>query len=202
MKSLFASTFTALSVLLLSACSSNPIDVAWQEPSHRLPVEFDKTLVVTVLDTPANRRVAEDAMIAQLPQIKGEAGYRYLSNSDAQSLEQKQDMVQKQGFSHALLVRHISSKTELYERPSMSMGVSRGFYRHYRSSLSFHTTSLESREKVTFEVSLYSLKDNQLIWTGNGEFTNPGNIHSVAESLSQGINEKWQQSGILPVSEK
>ncbi|RJG47525.1 hypothetical protein [Motilimonas pumila] len=202
MKSIFASTSAVICALLLTACSSNPIDVAWQEPQQSLPVEFDKTLVVTVLDTPANRRVAEDALISLMPSINGEAGYRYLSNTDAESLEQKHAMVQKQGFSHALLVRHISSKTELYERPSMSMGVSRGFYRHYRSSLSFHTTSLESREKVTFEVSLYSLNDNQLIWTGNGEFTNPGNIHSVAESLSHGINEQWQQSGILPVSEK
>lgn len=190
-----------ISLITLTACSSNPIDVSWQESSQTLPINFDKTLVMVNMETPANRRIAEEQFIAALPSIKGAASYRYLNDQDFSDVTAIQQQVTAAGFSHILLIRKVSEKTEWIERPQMQLafGHHRAF-RNFNNSVMWQTSSLESREKVLFEISLFQLPDHTLLWTGNGQLIEPTNIHAITQQLSQGIQTKWQEDGIIPAN--
>ncbi len=187
--------FAGAMMLLLAGCSSNPIKESWKDPAVSPPLSFDKTLVIALLDTPANRRVAEEQLVKQLPMIHGETSYPLIEDGELKDLVAAKKMVKDKGFTKAFLLRQVSTKTELVERPSM--GVSHGFWGRYSSFVSLQTSTVESRERTTYELSLYTLENDKLIWTGNGELINPSRIASSVERLSKGLVQDWQEQGLI-----
>ena len=188
-----------LTAALLGGCASNPIVESWQQPGLAKPLQFEKTLMVARLATAADQRLAEEQWVARLPMAKGQPGYSLLDDNSLKDVESAKATVKAAGFHHALVMRLAGSKQEVVATPSASLGVGRGgFWRGGYNSLAFTTSDIETREVVGFELSLYDLVSDQLIWSGNGELTNPGKIAHSVDQLAAGLIAQWQAEGLLP----
>lgn len=186
---------------LLAGCASNPIVDSWQQPGLAKPLQFEKTLMVARLATAADQRLAEEQWVARLPMAKGQPGYSLLDDDSFKDVDSAKAKVKAAGFRHALVMRLAGSKQEVIATPSASLGVGRGgFWRAGYSSVAFTTSDIETREVVGFELSLYDLEQDQLLWSGNGELTNPGKIADSVDKLASGLIEQWQAQGLLPAA--
>ncbi len=194
--------FIAMLALVMTACATNPIKDAWVDPQETLPVEFEKTLVVVVMSTPADRRVAEDAWLQALPMIKGESSYRSISDEELRTLEKQREKVTAAGFKHVLVMRFVGAKQELVSRPSFSTGFyDRAFWGIGGGGVMIESSGTESRERVTFELSLYELGKESLVWTGNGQVTDPRHVDKTVNTLAKGVLKQWQEQGLVPKPE-
>ena len=184
-------------ILLLSACSSNPIKETWHDPSVKIPVAFSKTLFVAIMDTPANRRITEDTLSDSLQALQGQVSYKLISQAQLELLSQVKQSVLAQDYKHAFLIRWVSSKTELIRQPSAGMSTRSGFWGRHRSAIHLDSSTISSQETVLFELSLYDLTSNQLIWTGNGQIINPNTMTDSAQQLSTAILQQLKQVGMI-----
>lgn len=186
------------SLFVISACATNPIKDSWVDPSQPDPVRFEKTLVVVIMTTPADRRVAEDEWVRQLPMINGERSYTIISDAMLDDLDQAKSAVEGAVYKHALIMRFVGSKQELVNRPASATTVwGPGFWSYYGSAVTFHGGGPETRERVTFELSLYNLNDDRLIWTGNGQLINPREVAGSVSKLAAGLATRWEEQGLI-----
>lgn len=190
-----------LAAALLAGCASNPIVDSWQQPGLAKPLQFDKTLMVARLATAADQRLAEERWVARLPMAKGQPGYSLLDDDSFKDVDGAKAKVKAAGFRHALVMRLAGSKQEVIATPSASLGVGRGgFWRGGYGTVALSSSDIETREVVGFELSLYDLEQDQLLWSGNGELTNPGKIGDSVDKLAAGLINQWQAQGLLPAA--
>lgn len=190
-----------LMAALLAGCASNPIVDSWQQPGLAKPLQFEKTLMVARLATAADQRLAEEQWVVRLPMAKGQPGYRQLDDNSLQDVDSAKAKVKAAGFRHALVMRLAGSKQEVFATPRATFGISRAsFWRGGYGTVGLASSDIETREVVGFELSLYDLEQDQLLWSGNGELTNPGKIASSVDKLANGLIEQWQAQGLLPAA--
>jgi len=79
----------------------------------------------------------------------------------------------------------------------MGMTMGRGFWGRRSAAMHFDNSSIQSRENLLFELSLYDLKQDSLIWTGNGQVTDPESMSEIIETLSSGMIKQWQAIGLM-----
>lgn len=188
----------AATILLLSACAVNPITESWTDSQTPRPIQFGKTLILAKLSTPAERRVAEEQWVASLPMIKGAPSYSLLDDELLKDLPSAKAKVRDSGYTHALVMRLVGSKQEIISTPNASVGFGRaGFWGGgVHSGFAISSSDVETRETVSFELSLYSLSDDKLLWTGNGELTNPKKMAESVKKLAEGTLKQWQLDGL------
>lgn len=193
---MFRRCLLACAALLLSACAVNPITESWSDPKGSKPIQFSKTLVLANLATPADRRIAEEQWVASLPVIKGSASYDLLDDGALKDLPTAKAKVRDAGYSHALVMRLVGSKQEIVSVPSATFARG-GFWGGMHSGWAVSTNDVETREVVAFELSLYSLSDDKLVWSGNGEITNPRKIADSVKKLADGTSKQWAAEGLV-----
>jgi hypothetical protein len=189
---------TLAGIILLAGCATNPIKDSWMDPKETGPVNFEKTLVVVIMPTPADRRVAEDELVRQLPMIKGESSYDIISDKMLKKLEEAKEPVTAAGFRHVMLMRLVDSKQEIVYRPNISSAYwNRGFWSYYGGFYAVDRGGYETFERVLFELSLYELGDENLVWTGNGQLIDPREVAKSVQRLANGIIKRWYEQGIV-----
>ncbi|HMF51313.1 MAG TPA: DUF4136 domain-containing protein [Candidatus Saccharimonadales bacterium] len=190
------------------ACASSPRIVnQWSNPRYASP-RFKRIIVVGVSRQASLRRTFEDEFAAQLKLqgVDAVASYLYLPEDGEVAETGLQEAVQQAKADASLITRlvRVEKKTEIspgYYQPAPAFTL--GFYPGYRAAwLGYYEPTYVYRYDVYIsETSLYDLADNQLVWSGTVETTDPRDINKEIKRYVERVIAALKEKKLLP-SEK
>jgi hypothetical protein len=187
----------SLAALLTSACSSTTFVSSWRPPSAR-PVNMKgaKVAAVVLVNNPASRRTAEDTLAAEISR-RGPVGvalYRMLPNATAGQEAEVRAALEKANFKGVVVMRPIAAKQQL------SVSAQPG-YNHYWGGYYGYGwgTAYEYRADtvVSVDIRVYSLEQNQLIWAGESQTTNPERVDEFVIELADATADELSRRGLI-----
>jgi hypothetical protein len=211
----------AICALLLSACTpETQLTSEWKNPEVSGP-PLKKIAVFVIAKKEEVRRYAEDQMVEKLPDgVTGVVGYSMFAKPEGKVTEVANYLV-KNGFDGVLVTRLVSiDKTKEYVPPRTTVhntgvpyyggggyyGGRAGFYNNFNGYYghaynSTYTTTTPGYEKnqtnVVVETMLYRLPSGVLMWSGTTESLNPEKKSELVQSITDIIESKINQSGLL-----
>ncbi len=201
----------ALAILLtasLAGCATSRIENAWVEPSATAKsFELKKVLVVALVRDGAIRRSTEDALdraISAGP--RGESGeivvepsYMLLNDSELADVAAARKKVEAAGYDGAVLIRFVSSHQEVtVDPPSYRGGFWGGGYGHGGRVVMYDPGSVQTDTILKLQVSIYSLAENKLLWSGVSRTLNPSNIEKLVDGVAEAVRDDLRDRGLVP----
>lgn len=202
MKSLIRLSFF-LFFLLIFSCSSTHIISSWKDPNIQIHSgDWNKVLVVALLQNETNRRRAEDEMVKLLKGI-GISSYSYLNRQlSPNDLEAMRSRLTTDGFDVAITMRLIDVDKEKiftpaqhYLYPTYYQTFS-GYY--YRGWINYTTPGYYTvTEKYIIETVVYSIENDKIIWSGITETYDPQKIEKLTDEIAYVIHKQMLKEGFI-----
>jgi hypothetical protein len=202
--SIVPAALAALAASMLAGCASTSgLTNMWRDPQYQGP-PLQHILVVGMIQSPANRRILEDAFVHELGKHGVEAvpSYQPFPNAPPDT-DQVYDAVDRGGYDGVLLTRrlppeHSTSYVPGYvtTQPVSRLGW-RGYYRTYWVDV-MHPGYVEQDVTARREVELWAVRDGgRLIWTGIGETVNPGSATAVTHDVTHNVVPELARQGFI-----
>jgi hypothetical protein len=187
----FSTRVGAIIVLLAVTACAGPtvLNTQWTDPQFSArPVR--SILVLGVTKDTTNRRVYEDAMVAQLTArgVKAQASYVFAPESGPVSYEVMEKVLSESGAAGVLVSRVVNVSQSVrvmpgtFVGPSHSMG-RRGFHGFYDGmwASSFHSPpTITVDENVAADTRLFEAKDFAVVWSASTTTTTRGSGSTTA----------------------
>ena len=182
--------------LLLSACASSPLKKVWSAPDAQR-LDFNKTFVVADGPSESIRRNAEEALVRDMYPLKGYAAYKIMDVEKLKDVESAKEFVKKNGFDGALVVKYLGTRQEVYDMPDLSPRM--GFWGYYGHpyAFGFESRSVDTRNITSVEMTIFSLKEDKLIWSGYLEIRDPRDVDTSISKLSEAALNDLRKRGLL-----
>jgi hypothetical protein len=205
----------AASAFVIAGCSpSSEIVRSWREPnSSAADIANGKVLVIGLIKDESSRRIAEDNLVARL-KVKSVQSYTLFPEKvirEAKDDELENHLTQY-GFTHVLMVRLAEIEKETNYIPgTMGMGMGmgmggmgmNGFYGPGMNGMwgagMWGTPGRYTNDKnYFFEVAVYSLDPNNLMWSGTTKTVNPGKMTKTISEIGDAVTKQMVKDGFLP----
>lgn len=161
---------------------------------------FKKVIVVCIAKNAISRRVAEDAMVAEIRHAKAVPAYTLIPDDELQDTQKVRARIVAGGFDGAITMRLVRVKQE---RTWVSGGVPAdrhsfgGYYGRYGHS-TYSRGYLHITDIVQIETNIYSVKDEKLVWSGMSETFDPTTTKALVKELAAEIAKDLRKRGLLP----
>jgi len=169
------------------------LSTTWKNPDATAPLSFKKVVVIALNSTPGERRAQEDELVRNITQTTAVPSYTIVPDSDLQNVEKVKQAVRQAGFDGAVVLRLIDSKTQQTYIPGTTSYWDGGGYASWMQSPGYYTNDTIVRA----EVSLYSVADGKLIWSGSSTTTNPNSAKELATQVARAGTEELRKQGLL-----
>lgn len=195
----------ALLAALLAGCSTTRFVSTWKEPSAGAGSLVGQKVATFVLSprTPV-RRPAEELLAREISArgATGVAGYTLLPGEQARDQEKAKRVLQDNDFGYALVLRAVDKEHEERYVPgetwhSPVVYRSWGGYWRYGWTAVHEPGYMTTDTVYTVETLLYSLEDEELIWAGRSETTNPGDLETFISDYAAAVDDELRKSGLL-----
>jgi hypothetical protein len=194
----------AVTTVSTIACTSTKIVSSWRQPDKKVNIEkLRKVLVVAFLNNELNRHKAEDQMAAYLKD-KGIASYNYLkSDFNKNNDNALQRKIKADGFDGAITMRLVDMEKDSIYYPRVSNSYYANYYHSfngyfYRNFELFATPGLYATTKIyTVEITVFSIKDDKLIWTGVTKSIDPNGIDKMTDQIATVVYKKMKSEGFI-----
>lgn len=186
---------------LLSGCETTTVTTVWKSPDAGQFKPFNKVVTLVLNATPGERRAAEDTMAAQVHRAKAIPAYSILSDEDIRDREKVKSTLTANGIDGAIVLRLVSAeKTTTYTPPSYDYSYRpRSFYGwDYSQEPIYRPGSTITDVVYRGEVSVYSVTDGKLLWTGTSETVNPAEIQDLVTQVANATRAELRKQGMLP----
>ena len=199
--------YNILSVIVFLSfvsCNSTKMVSSWTQPGKTVHMEkLQKVLVVAMLLNETSRHKAEDQMVTYLNGT-GIASYSYLNaNFNTNSDKAIQRKIKSDGFDGAITMRLVDlDKDSIYYPGSTNVSYP-DYYRnfdgyYYRNYELYSTPGIYSQTKVyTIETTVYSMKEDKLIWSGVTKSVNPAGVNRMTNEISTIVYKKMRKEGFV-----
>jgi len=156
--------------------------------------------MLAVMPIETHRRAAEPAMVKHFNRLPGNVSYEFLDKDLLKDKNKAKERVAGLGFDSAVVIKAIGTRSDLRSNPRLESGYVRsgfwGFY-SYEIPLDYQSTDYEVKTVFAVEISLYSIKDDQILWTSFGEVDTSNNVDSGIALLAAAAQKDWQARGLL-----
>jgi hypothetical protein len=191
---------------MMMGCASTQLVQSWQAPSFGdKPVE--KILVLGVFENELNRRLYEDAVVKALEQESRLAitGYAFMTNAAEYDVKEKIRAVVGKTRADAVMIVTLMGveKKERYMPPRVYYepvwGNNRGAYNYSFVSyiLDYDPGYTVTDTIVKLEITVFSVKTEQMIWTGATRSVNPISDKKIAEEAAGLIVQDMKKAGFI-----
>ena len=188
---------------ILISCNTTKIASSWKAPNKQVDVHnLKKILVVAMLKSENARRKAEDEMVKFLDG-KGVASYSYLKDSFNRSNEQAlRTKIKEDGFDGAITMTLMEVERErIYSLsyvgiyPGNPISFTNYYYRHWPGDIRdghYLTTKI-----FTVEIAIFSILDEQIIWTSETKTVNPGGVVRLTNEIAKVLQKRMLKEGFI-----
>lgn len=194
----------------LAGCATTRIENAWVEPSATAKsFALKKVLVVALVRDGAIRRSTEDALDRAISagaggrsgQLVAEPSYMLLNDRELADVDAARKKVEAAGYDGAVLIRFVSSQQEVtVDPPSYRGGFWGGGYGYGYGGrvVMYDPGSVRTDTILKLQVSIYSLAEDKLLYSGVSRTLNPSNIEKLVDGVAQAVREDLRERGLLP----
>jgi hypothetical protein len=201
-------------LLAVTACAGPTVlNTQWKDPQFSAK-PMRSILVVGIIKDTSNRRVYEDAMVAQLTGrgVKAMPSYLFAPESGPVSLEVMEKALADFGATGVLLTRVINVSQSVRVtpgtpprstgfRPSRNIGMHgfQGFYNDMWAS-SFHSPPrISVQENVEADTRLYETKDFSVVWSASTTTVtgSSGSTTALLQQFAALIAETLTKNGLI-----
>ncbi len=188
---------------VLSACATTQLVSTWRTDK---PVEpLKKILIIGVSDKIASRRLFEDIFVQQFEKAGLSARASYLDFPDAKDIgrESVEKLIKGSDFDSVLVTHYEGTNEEMVYQPGTAYGGYAynnpdywGYYNNVHSSV-YSPGYYVDYKLVYLETKIYSVKDDEVIWSGRSETTNMNNMSKAIQELSKAVIASLKSSGLI-----
>lgn len=184
-------------------CASTDVSTVWKTP-QALPPPFEKVVTLVVNASPAERRAGEEELVRALRPGQGVSGYTLISDDDLKDKGKVRQIIEREGIDGAVVLRLVASdKQSTYYPPTYRE--SYGFGDYYGGFASYNYGPAYTASPgytvtdtiVRTEVSVYSVRDERLLWAGAGSTTNPDDMKDLVRQTAKASAAELRKQGML-----
>lgn len=184
-----------LVILAGLGCQTTSVSTVWKTPDP-LPPPFAKVVTLVVNATPAERRAAEEELAARLRPGQGVAGHTLISDADLANRDRVRDILKNGGIDGAVVLRltGVDERTTYYPPTYNSYYA---YHSYYDEFVSYSPGYAVTDRIVRAEVSVYSVRDERLLWAGSSSTANPSDVRNLASDIAKAAAEELKRQGML-----
>lgn len=185
-----------LAGLSLAGCSSTRLVTKWHDPQiERLA--FTKVVALALAPQESMRRNAENALCREIRSVPCTAAYRAVPEGQMQDIPAMKAEVQRAGFDGAVVFRVVAMDEQVTYVPPTYGPTFWGFYayaypRNYAPGYS-RTDTL-----VRVETSIYSLRQDRLLWVATTDTVNPESVAGLVEDIAHTVRGELVDEHLIP----
>jgi len=191
-----ARVLALLAALGTTSCASTRLVTKWQAPSTG-PLQFTKVLALALAPEEALRRVAEEDLCNQVKSVPCKPAYLVIPPSEMGDMEKAKALVQRAGFDGALVFRVVSAKEKVTYVPP-SYGPTFWGYYNYARPIAYDPGYYRTDQLVSVETSIYSLREDRLLWVATTETMNPKSIDALVEDVAKTVRDELVKEKLIP----
>jgi len=201
----FAVAALVLGAAALAGCASSNLVNMWSAPDFSTPMQ--KMLVVAMKPNEGNRRIMEDAIVAELSRngVQAIPSYQAFDGAmpDTQAVV---DYVKANGVNGVLVAARMPDIERTEERPGYITTEPRtaysswsGRYHTYYPEV-LHEGTTETLRIVPHRIDVWYSdgKGGQLVWTAEERSVDPSSVNEVSRSLSMSVVSELAKAGFIP----
>lgn len=192
-------------VILLTSCATTEIKSVWNDATYN-GGPLIKVFVMGLAKDQTVKRLYEDEFVEQL-KARGVQAFPSYSVIPQEKMGDENYVLEKikgLGVDATLVTRLVDNKTiQTYYPPEMYYAPAphyRGWNGYYRSSYNYMVGPgyTATEEAVVLETNIYSVQNNQLIWSALSETFMEGSSESLIYSLVQKLIKDMEAKDLLP----
>lgn len=193
---------TVSAIALLVACGTPTSFInTWTAPDAK-PLQFHKILAVAFVSNDGQRRSAEDRICANIKSVPAIPSYRILSMQDMKDEEGAKAKVQEQGIDGVITLRFLGSKEKLEYVPGTTTYAPTYYqpfwgYYGYASPMMYDPGYYTTTNYIRVETNIYSLADEQLLWSGHSETADPTSLDDLIDSIARATAKELRSQGMI-----
>jgi len=202
-RNLSASLILMSLLLLPQFASATKLKSSWKNPeATAASLQLNKVVVIVSIKQENTRKYAEDkaVRILQAGGREAVASYTILTIPELEDKEHAQQKIQSMGFDGAWVMHYAGSEDEVkYHEKEEDWDDYNYFWgAYYPAAGAIYNSVTTNKTTVFIETTLYSFKDNKLIWSGITETKDPKNPAKVVGEIAEETTKQLQKDGLLP----
>ncbi|HEX5132472.1 MAG TPA: hypothetical protein VFX92_08295 [Candidatus Krumholzibacteria bacterium] len=188
-------------VMAVSCGTPTSFVSTWRAPDAK-PLQFTKVLVVAFVPEESMRRSAEDRMVENITRVEAIPSYRILSKEDMKDSEKSKATVEKLGVDGVVTMRFLGSQEKLeYVPGTTTYGPTYyqpfwGYY-GYATPMMYDPGYYTTTNLVRMETNIYSLAQEELLWSGHSETSDPTSLDDLIDSVAHATAKELVAEGLM-----
>jgi len=161
--------------------------------------QFDHVLTICIIRDESTRQAVEDAMAARSKKGNAFPSYNILEEADLKDKERAKQKILKMGFDGAVIMRPLRVEDRVNYVPGSYPPYYGSFWGYYGWAWpALYTPDYVYTDKVVqVETTIFSIKDDKLLWTSLSETTNPESARDVVLGIAKGIRKEARKRGLV-----
>lgn len=196
-----------VAAVLLAGCATSRIENVWVEPTATPgSFRFKQVLAVALARDGAIRRAAEDALDSTLTgSPRGQSGelvvhpsYTLLDPREFGDVDAARAKVEAAGYDGVVLLSFVSTQQRVTVDPPHYVGGFWGYYGYGGRAMVYDPGSVRTDTILRLQVSVHSLAEGKLLWSGVSRTMNPREIEKLVVDVAGAVRDDLQKRGLLP----
>ena len=161
--------------------------------------KFDHILTICVVKDESTRQEVEDAMAARAQKGNAFPSYNILEEADLRDRERAKNKILKMGFDGAVVMRPLRVEDRVNYVPGSYPPYYGTFWGYYGWAWpALYTPDYVYTDKIVqVETTIFSIKDDKLLWTTVTETTNPKSARDVVLEIAKQIGKEARKRGLM-----
>jgi hypothetical protein len=195
----------ALCIVVAAGCASAGLVNVWSQPDFSSPMK--NMLVIAMSSKEGNRRIIEDAFVAELAKygVQSRPSYEAFPSAlpDTQAVR---DYVLSNKLNGVVVAARLPTQHVTLEAPGYTTTETRSVYNNWSGR--YHTYYVEVQHQGTtqtqrivphrVDVWFSDGKGGQMVWTGQTSSIDPSSVNQVSREMSGTIVPAMAKAGVIP----
>jgi hypothetical protein len=161
--------------------------------------QFDHVLTICIIKDETTRQLVEDAMAARARKGNAFPSYNILQEAELRDKEQAKRKILQMGFDGAVIMRPLRVEDRVNYVPGSYPPYYGSFWGYYGWAWpNLYTADYVYTDKIVqVETTIFSIKDDKLLWTTLSETTNPESARDVVLGVAKAIGKEARKRGLI-----
>jgi hypothetical protein len=161
--------------------------------------QFEHILTICIIKDETTRQMVEDAMAARVKKDNAFPSYNILQEAELRDKELAKRKILQMGFDGAVLMRPLRVEDRVNYVPGSYPPYYGSFWGYYGWAWpAVYTPDYVYTDKIVqVETTIYSIKDDKLLWTSLSETTNPQSARDVVLGIAKAIGKEARKRGLV-----
>jgi len=195
--SLFLIAFLTVAIFPVLAGGTKVVQ-RWVSPDVA-KYQFDHVLTICIIKDETTRQMVEDAMAGRARKGNALPSYNILQEPELRDKEQAKSKILKMGFDGAVIMRPLRVEDRVNYVPGSYPPHYGSFWGYYGSAWPtlYMPDYVYTDKVVQVETTIFSIKDDKLLWTTLSETKNPESARDVVLGIAKEIGKEARKRGLV-----